>query len=97
MPNTFQIRLKSIPNGAHYVYFKGQKYLLTKETFVGGKTIKLFARSLQGTDIISLNYYMTQKGDILKPCEMSQKKVIDFVIGFVYEKDDSLPSLEVKG
>ena len=38
------------------------------------------AEELETNNIMSRNYYPTMKGGMLKPCEMSDKKVIDFVI-----------------
>ncbi|WP_437397278.1 hypothetical protein [Flagellimonas lutimaris] len=41
--------------------------------------MKLYADELGGNDFISLNYYMTLKDELLKPCEMSVQKVIHFL------------------
>ena len=76
----FYRELLALPNGANNVFFKGQRYLLRKETLLEGKLIKLYAEDLSSKDIVSGNYYPTIKNGILKPCEMSDKKVIDFVI-----------------
>jgi hypothetical protein len=54
--------------------------LLRKETLLNGKLLKVHAEELGGNDIVSGNYYPTIKGGMLKPCEMSDKKVIDFVL-----------------
>jgi|TARA_R100000479_G_scaffold70100_3_gene33716 hypothetical protein len=42
----------------------------------------MYAEELGGTNIISLNYYVTSKTEIVKPCEMTGKKVIDFLINY---------------
>ncbi|WP_260690438.1 hypothetical protein [Rhizobium leguminosarum] len=48
-----------------------------------GKRIWLCGEELGGTDIVSFNLYrLAGPGSILKPCEMSSAKVIDFVLGF---------------
>jgi hypothetical protein len=62
------------------MHYHEKRYLLRKETLLGGKLLKIYAEELGGNDIVSGNYYLTMKGGMLKPCEMSDKKVIDFVL-----------------
>ncbi len=76
----FYIKLLVLPNGAHDVFYKKKRYLLRKEILLEGKLIKIYAEELGGNDIVSGNYYPTMKQGMLKPCEMSDKKVIDFVL-----------------
>ena len=76
----FDKRLKELPTGSFYAYYNSKKYLVTKELYSNGKIIKLFARELGGVDIVSGNYFTPIKGGLLKPCEMSDKKVINFVL-----------------
>lgn len=71
----------SLPAGAAEVVYEGRKYLLTKEVYNGGKSLKIFARELGGNDFISLNYYITTDKEILRPCEMREEKVVDFILG----------------
>jgi hypothetical protein len=52
----------------------------SEETLLDGRLIKIYAEELGGNDIVSGNYYPTLKDGMLKPCEMSDEKVIDFVI-----------------
>lgn len=74
------MRLLALPNGASDLFYNSQRYLLRKETLLDGKLIKIYAENLSANDIVSGNYYPTMKGGMLKPCEMSNKKVIDFVL-----------------
>jgi len=74
----FKKRLLSFPNGSFYIKYNSSKYLTTKST-IKDKIIKLYAKELGGNDIVSCNYFVTIKNGLLKPCEMSDKKVIDFV------------------
>jgi peptide-methionine (S)-S-oxide reductase len=37
--------------------YKGKKYGISKSTFNQGKSFKLFAEELGGSDFISLNYF----------------------------------------
>lgn len=76
----FYLKLLALPNGANDVFYRDRRYLLRKETLLESKLIKIYAEELGGNDIISGNYYPTLKGGMLKPCEMSDAKVIDFVL-----------------
>jgi hypothetical protein len=76
----FYRQLLALPNGANYVFYQGKRYLLRKDILLDGKLIKLYAEELAGNNIVSGNYYPTMKNGMLKPCEMSDEKVIDFVL-----------------
>ena len=49
--------------------FQNKKYGVTRTDFNKGKSIKVYAEELAGTNFISLNYYITSKKELLKPCE----------------------------
>ncbi|MCI4667381.1 MAG: peptide methionine sulfoxide reductase [Bacteroidia bacterium] len=74
--------IHQIPKGYSEVLFEGRKYSLTKKDFNKGQSTKVFAEDLGGNDFISFNFYLTQSGPQLKPCEMPEKKVLDFLMGF---------------
>jgi len=76
----FYQKLQSLPNGANDVFYNNRRYLLIKETLLKGKLLKLYAHELGGNDVVSGNYYPSIKTGTLKPCEMSDEKVIDFVL-----------------
>jgi len=76
----FYTKLLALPNGANDVTYQNKRYLLRKETLLEGKLLKVYAEELGGNDIVSGNYYPTMKQGLLKPCEMSDKKVIDFIL-----------------
>lgn len=71
--------IRNLPLGYTQVEYCGEKYGMNVLECNGGKSRKVFARSLAGTDLISLNFYSTDAGDILKPCEMPEEKVIHFL------------------
>ncbi|MEP2640480.1 hypothetical protein [Roseobacter sp.] len=56
-----------------------RRYVVSKSRFAGGKSIKLVAHELGGADYISLNLYRLRSGARLFPCEMSHRKVMEFV------------------
>lgn len=72
-------KIKQLPLGYSEVMYKNKKYGVTRADFNDGKSFKVYAEALGGTDFISLNYYVTQSSGLLKPCEMPEKKVIDFL------------------
>jgi hypothetical protein len=79
--SAFHRRITALGEGAYDVTFKERRFLLRKETLLGGRLIKLYARELGGNDLISLNYYPSLQGGLIKPCEMSETKVVTFVLG----------------
>lgn len=73
-----------LPIGAYGGTYSGRRYRLTKTLLVTGRSQKLEAEELGGTDYISFNLYRLANGEsLLKPCEMPAEKVIDFVINVV--------------
>ena len=79
----FHNRLLSLNDGSYDVFYQDKRYLLSKQTQLKGKLIKLYAEELGDNDFISLNYYSDIGSGLLKPCEMPQEKVIDFVLKLV--------------
>ena len=76
----FYTKLSALPDGANFLFYQKKRYLLRKETLLDNKLIKIYASQLGGNNIISGNYYPTLKEGMLKPCEISDQKVIDFVL-----------------
>jgi hypothetical protein len=76
----FHTTISTLPDGAYDVHYHDKRYALTKSTHLKGKLIKLYAKKLGTNDFISLNYYPFLKNG-LKPCEMSEKRVKDFILG----------------
>lgn len=71
--------IKALPEGYSEGQYNEMKYGISKQSFNGGRSFKVFAQELGGTDFISLNYYVTSTKELLKPCEMPEQKVIDFL------------------
>lgn len=52
-----------------------------------GRSQKLEAEELGGPDYISFNLFRLASGQaLLKPCEMAEDKVIEFVLGVVVDE-----------
>lgn len=76
---SYRERLRGFPEGAFEGSFQNRRYLIRKETLLEGRLIKLYAEELGGNDFVSLNYYETRSAPLLKPCEMTEEKVIEFI------------------
>ena len=72
-------QIRKLPVGYSKVRCQNKKYGVTRTDFNNGRSHKVFAQELGGKKFISLNYYLTHKGEHLKPCEMTDKKDIDFL------------------
>ncbi len=68
-----------LPIGYSKGDYQGRIYGITKSAFNTGKSFKVYAEELGGTDFISLNLYLTNEGAVLKPCEMPEQKVKSFL------------------
>ena len=79
----FLRRFLEIEPGYYTVLYKCRTYGMTVHASADGRRRKLFAEELGGTDRVSFNLYVLEgKAPLLKPCEMAEQKVIDFVLGF---------------
>lgn len=83
LPTSFEHALSRLPDGYVGGRFAGRPWGVTTKRSADGRRIWLYGEELGGTDIVSFNLYrLSTDGMVLKPCEMSSAKVIDFVIGF---------------
>lgn len=72
----------ALPIGGYGGTYQGRRYRVVKSQMAGGRSQKLEAEELGGTDYVSFNLYRLSDGEaLLKPCEMSEEKVTDFVLG----------------
>ena len=62
-------KVKQFPLGYSVVYYQNIKYSVSRSKFNQGKSMKLYAKDLAG--------------EVHKPCEMPERKVIDFINNFV--------------
>ena len=72
--------IQELPDGYSEVWYDESRYGMTVERFNEGKSVKIYAEAFKGTDFISLNFYTSSSQDHLKPCEMPQEKVINFLL-----------------
>lgn len=88
-PAGFGTALRAIPRGTSCGHAHNRRYIATRTDFNAGKSIKLVAEARDQSDYISLNYYDLSNGAQLAPCEMSDAKVIAFVMDYVPEQETS--------
>jgi hypothetical protein len=82
MPPNYLLELDALPEGHCLGTYHGKRWRCSKSKHAGGRSTKLYAEALDGSDFVSLNLYRTAAGPRLKPCEMPKEKVIDFLEGF---------------
>ncbi|MEL6889499.1 MAG: hypothetical protein AAFO86_12440 [Pseudomonadota bacterium] len=79
----FAAALAALPTGTFFGVAHGRCYVVTKTVLGDGRTTKLVAEELGGTDYISLNHFALRSGARLKPCEMPEAKVRAFVLDLI--------------
>lgn len=90
LPQAFLVRLAALPEGAGRGRHGGRTWGVTVNRSADGRRVWLYGEEQGGTDKVSFNLYLTSTGQpILKPCEMPDEKVIDFVLA--YEPETSSP------
>ena len=78
----FDMALSSLKEGYTDGFYQGRRYGVSVHRSQDGRRIRLFARELAGKDIVSFNLYRLGPEAALKPCEMSVRKVRNFVREF---------------
>ncbi|MGB3455099.1 MAG: hypothetical protein WBG08_11310 [Litorimonas sp.] len=71
----------ALPLGSFEGAYQGRRYGVTRTMRDGGRQGWIWAEERGGPDRISGNLYLLSSGPRLKPCEMAEDKVMDFVIG----------------
>lgn len=71
-----------IPAGWTTVAFEGRRYALTRTSRVSGRSVKVYAEELGGSDLISANVYQTSATLLLRSCEIPDAKVLAFLRGW---------------
>lgn len=80
----FLRRFDALPVGGYGGTAFGKRWRVTKTIMANGRSQKLEAEELGGTGYISMNLYRLADGTaILKPCEMPEADVTDFLFALV--------------
>ncbi len=80
--STFIAALNALASGYQEGLYKGERWGVTVAGKPGDGVRKLYGERLAGGDHVSFNLYTTASGPKLKPCEMPEAKVVNFVLGF---------------
>lgn len=81
--DAFLQKLDTLPMGYSTGLHGGRRYGTTLTVSEDGRRVSLYAEELGGNDHVSFNLYSPRTGKVtLKPCEMPQEKVIDFVLNY---------------
>ncbi|MEM7659100.1 MAG: peptide methionine sulfoxide reductase [Bacteroidota bacterium] len=78
-------QVKGLPAGYSEGWFAGKRFRVARSDFSAGRSIKVLAEELGGTNFISFNAYLLKGQWVLKPCEMPAEKVLAFLAGFELE------------
>ena len=81
MTGAFLIAWNALPVGSFEAIYQNRRYGVTKTERAGNRQAWIWAEERGGPDRISANLYRLKSGARLKPCEMPEQKVIDFVLG----------------
>lgn len=76
---TLLATISAFPMGYSEVVYFGKKYGVSLAVYNSGKSYKLYAEEHDGKNVISFNFYLTGNAECLRPCEMSDTKVLDFL------------------
>ena len=94
VPASFESALAKLSDGYVEGNFDDRAWGVTVKRSEDGKRMWLYGEELGGTDIVSFNLYrLAGSGPMLKPCEMSSAKVVEFVLGFEPRTQTASPSL----
>jgi hypothetical protein len=79
----FRSALARLPSGYSERGVDGRRWAATVTRSADGRRTWLFAEELGGNNVVSFNWYVLARDQgVLKPCEMSSSKVIEFVLAF---------------
>jgi hypothetical protein len=78
----FLERLARLPTGYSEGTYAGGRWSVSLKRSADERGVSLLARELGGRGLVSFNLYATSAGAQLRPCEMPQATVIEFILGF---------------
>ncbi len=70
-----------VPEGWSQVVYDGRTWAVTRTVHGDGRSESILAEELGGSDLVSANLYRLDGEDVLKPCEMPEVKVLEFLEG----------------
>ncbi len=70
----------ALPNGGFEAEVDGRRWRAAKTCHVDGRAQKIVAQAEGGPDRIGANIYRLSRGARLFPCEMTEKRVVDWLL-----------------
>ena len=77
-----------VPEGWTEVAYDGRSWGLSRTERAEGRTTTLYAEELGGPGFVSANVWRTSGGEVLRPCEMPARDVLDFLRGWAPSRPD---------
>jgi hypothetical protein len=71
--------IQAIPEGWSRVQIAGQPWAITRITRARGQVISVDAERLGDTEHLGANVWITSEGTVLRPCEVPEEKVMQFL------------------
>lgn len=71
--------VEQFPEGWSRVRVSGQAWGVTRTTRANGKVVTISAERLSDAQHLSANVWITTRGAVLKPCEVSADAVVTFL------------------
>jgi hypothetical protein len=78
----FLERLARLAPGYTEGTYAGGRWSVSLKRSADERSVSLLARELGGRGLVSFNLYATSAGAQLRPCEMPEAAVVEFVLGF---------------
>ena len=71
-----------IPVGWNDVRYRGRRWAIRRADHAGGRTVTIEAEALGGPERIGANVIRLSSGDLLRPCEIPERTVLDLLEGW---------------
>jgi hypothetical protein len=71
--------IRTIPEGWSRTEIDGRSWAVTRTTRAQGKVFSVEAEQLGTAEQLGANVWVTSHGTILRPCEVPEEKVIEFL------------------
>lgn len=87
-PPDLAVLVERVPPGWTEVAYAGGRWGLSRTDRAGGASTSLYAERLGGPGVVSANVWRTSGGEVLRPCEMPAREVLDFLRGWEPSRSD---------
>ena len=74
-----EVLIEAIPEGWSRVLIDGQPWAMTRTTRADGRVISVDAELLGTSESLGANVWATSSGTVLRPCEVPEEKVMNFL------------------